>query len=207
MIHNKASITELQLGSLLRLIDEQRQKRCEEMLQEARRQADEIVRRAHREARGRMRQAVGVERALMLRTVERAKSRMEAENRRRHLRQTTKMLSQARSLLEEAMRRRWADPVSRLAWLAMVVQTAKRHLPAEAVWLCQHPPGFDAGELTASFGAVRWSNEPDETLTAGVRVGLGQTWIDGSLESILGDRQAMEARLLDLLDQATGESP
>jgi hypothetical protein len=87
-----------------------------------------------------------------------------------------------------------------------IVATARDSLP-QGAWSIHHPADWPPGErdalldrLEVSLGA-RPRALADAGLSAGLRVCVDATCLDGSLEGMLAERTAIESRLLAELDR------
>lgn len=195
---------EEQVQDLLRLVDEYRQRRCDQILSDARRQADELIREAHREARRRMHRAVMEDRARSERSVASAEAHLQTLKRRHQQRRTIALLEIGWEALMDALRARWREAPSRREWVAYLLEDGLRLLP-KAAWIILHPMDWPDGERerfrqdVIQHGMIepRWTADPK--IMAGLILSAGGATLDGTLEGFIADRRAIEARLLDLL--------
>lgn len=199
---------EQQALALLELIEADRARQSQDILAAAREQAAALHARSHAEARARLRQVFAEQRRQLADGVAAARARL-ATQRRLHAQQRSAVLLQlAWERLPGELRALWERPDTRAAWIGRVMATAHTHMPG-GNWHIVHAPDWPmeeqltlAGELPAGL-AVVLQFEPDARIVAGVRVVAGGNVIDGTVDGLLGDRAALEARLLHLLEDRT----
>jgi vacuolar-type H+-ATPase subunit H len=185
--------------ALLQLIAEDRERRCAQISDAARRESAELLRQAHAQARERVRHALSEAR-------ERARQRIAAAAAQRATRlrlaqqsNASDFLAQAMALLPAAMTRRWQQPDARLRWVRRALSQARQALPP-GEWRIEHAPGLQAddirvlGENDLSGLPHRFQLAPE--LPAGVRIFGNGNCIDASLAGLLADRDGLAAALL-----------
>ena len=189
------------VSALLQVIAENREAACREERDRAAAEARAIVKAAHADARKRVRAAVE---EASLRPAERL-ARAEAQHRTRerleHQRRVKARLQKGWSLLRESLERLWLDPDGRRGWTERAARRAADALPA-GEWRIAHPAGWPEedkrrarkwlGERNVSVSAFH----PDALVRAGLRFASDHTVLDATLEGLLADRAAVEARLL-----------
>ena len=201
------SLEERERG-LLRLVAEQRDEACRQILADAERTAREILRQTHRKERAHLHRRVLEERARIQARIQAVEAERVTRERRQQARSSAGILEQAWPLLQLGLQRRWQDAEDRRRWVERCVRDALGSLPAGA-WTLRHAPGWPAAEqqaarerLTEALG-VEPQLRSDSTIEAGLVIDSGGACLDGSLRGLLADRQRLEARLLALL---AGES-
>lgn len=196
---------ERQAHALLDLIEADRARQTQAILDAARGEAAALRAQALAQARARLRQAWAEQRRLLNERVAGAQARL-ATQRRLHAQQHSAALLQlAREQLPRALQARWQQAATRAAWVAQVVAAARAHLPRGA-WRVLHPDDWPATEQQAlarqlAGAEVTPQFAPDPAIAAGLKIAAGGNVIDGTLAGLLADRVALEARLLRLLEQ------
>ncbi|MBM4443082.1 MAG: hypothetical protein FJ027_21940, partial [Candidatus Rokubacteria bacterium] len=110
-------------------------------------------------------------------------------------------------LLPGALLRRWEKPEWRERWTASAAERALAVL-APRDWRIAHPPGWPEPERQQFAKLVSAKLEsppafgPDAKIRAGLRIRAGDTVLDATLEGMLAERPAVEARLLYHLAKA-----
>lgn len=202
---SSGSEVERQAHALLDLIEADRARQTQAILDAARGEAAALRAQAQAQARARLRQAWAEQRRLLNERVAGAQARL-ATQRRLHAQQHSAALLQlAREQLPRALQARWQQAATRAAWVAQVVAAARTHLPRGA-WRVLHPDGWPATEQQAlarqlAGAEVTLQFAPDPAIAAGLKIAAGGNVIDGTLAGLLADRVALEARLLRLLEQ------
>jgi hypothetical protein len=189
------------LQELLEVVDQDRDKRCAELMDQADADSDRIIRQAWQKTRARLRHEV-------LRAREEYRRHLlleQASNevRRRQARESADRawLEQAWQPLQEALARRWQTPEGRSLWVEALTRQARERL-VHSDWQIQHPSDWPEAERRQL--ATRLQTElgkapgflADPALPAGIRVRAGDTVVDGSCAGLLRDRTHIEALLL-----------
>ncbi|NIR59498.1 MAG: hypothetical protein GWO02_08235, partial [Gammaproteobacteria bacterium] len=194
--------TDRRLQALLELLDERREQRCREILEEARTQARDIERRAFGEARERMHQAIEEERSGGRARVEQTRAQVETRARQRHHQAVLRVLHQAWEPLRRAVRARWDATDTRRRWVRMLLDEARERFPRDRDWEVRHPAGWPEDEQRALRAELEQELGgelrlvADETVAAGLRIRSDATELDGTPDGLLADRVAVEAGLL-----------
>ncbi len=192
---------------LLEVVAQDREKRCAELLDQARAEADGIVRQAWQKTRARLHHEV-----LQAREQYRQHLLLEqASNtaRRRQLsdRVDRAWLEQARQPLHEALARRWQSAEHRTLWIETLTRKALARLVRHD-WRIEHPadwPAVEQQQLASRLQPVLGEAPvfvADPELRAGLRVRAEDTCVDGSCSGLLRDRAHIEALLLAARKQA-----
>lgn len=193
--------------ALIELIAATRDARSAEIIEEAQQQAQARIRAGFQEARKRVSRAIDEERtrARGLLTVNEA--RLETHNRQRYQDAVQHMLSRARHRLGAALLARWHDTQQRRQWLEHLLGQAMQRLP-KAHWQIDHPTGWDSSEIAAwldrvnEHTGVRPTLKGDARIAAGLRIQAGGASLDGTLDGLLADERAVQAKLLAQLEAA-----
>lgn len=190
-----------QVEALLELVEQYRSAHCATVQEAARVAAETLLRQAHAAARERVARALAEERKRASREVATAEARRRTRERLREQRRRAGQLREAWQLLPEALARRWSERETRSRWTASAAQRALQVLTPHD-WKIAHPPGWSQSERAQVQKLVsdRLDAPPafvaDENVRAGLRIHAGDTVLDATLEGILADRAAVEARLL-----------
>jgi hypothetical protein len=135
---------------------------------------------------------------------ERERTRARAEyataERQVHRHRDQALLAQAWPQLADALRRRWADGAARQQWAVAVFARAHQVLRPGS-WRVLHPRDWPVAEQRRAAGgdSAHIQFVVDPAVMAGLRVCADGACVDGTLEALLDDRAAVEARLLTLL--------
>lgn len=193
------------LADMLKLVADSSEREREEILAAAGREARELLGATHRAARRRMHDNVLEIRQVMRRELDQAQAALETARRQHQQRCDFALLEASWPLLREALARRWQDAGARQVWVESLLRQAQRALPAGA-WDVHCPADWPASErerlaaqLASAGITVRFL--VDATASAGLRLCAGGACLDGTAEGILGDRAAIQARLLARLSE------
>jgi hypothetical protein len=189
------------LRQLLEVVDQDREKRCAELLDQAHAEAERVVRQARQKTRARLHHEV-----LQSREQYRSQLRLEQANnaaRRRQARERADCawLAQAWQPLQEALVGRWQAAEDRALWIEALVHQAMMRL-VDRDWQIEHPsnwPEAEQQQLTTRLQAALGEAPvlvADPALSAGLRVRAGDTVVDGTCAGLLRDRTHIEALLL-----------
>ncbi|MEO5353000.1 MAG: hypothetical protein H7835_07285 [Magnetococcus sp. XQGC-1] len=186
------------LQRLLLQIARHRDESCQQILQAANAQAAEWIASAKAEAKRRVSIAKKAEKERLAEAQATLKARQATELRQQQLRQTQAMLEQGWTLLLESVTRHWEQPELRAIWLSNLAQRAAQ-LFANGTWTIRHPPQWHPQEWGTLHPESRFQADPD--LTAGLCIGCQGAWLDGSLQGMMANRQALSALLLAQLER------
>lgn len=199
---------EQQTRALLDLVEADRARRCAQLLDDATRRADALCRQAQAHERARMREAFEAQRRVHAQHLAAAQARL-ATRRRLHAQQrTTALLQRAWQQLPAALHARWLQPASRAAWVTAVLGSARSRLP-QGRWRIVHPDDWPAAERQTLGAALAADHDTtatfqaDPAVRAGLKIISGGNVIDGTLDGLLADRTAVEARLLHHLESSS----
>lgn len=194
------------LEEMLKLVTEQRDRECAGIAARAAAEARDILTAAHRSARRRMHENVLEIRQIMRREINHARAALETAKRQHAQRCDFALIETGWPKLRAAMLARWREAPARRAWIDSLVQQARSALP-RGRWDVYHPVDLAAADrdyLTPSIVAAAGEAPRfvvDAETSAGLRLCAAGACLDGTLEGILADRAAIEARLLAMLDQ------
>jgi hypothetical protein len=183
--------------ALLDLVEEDRTRRCAEILGRARGQAAAIVAQARAEAAARVRAAFAEERHRLASRMTEAQARLATHRRLRKQHVAAQFVAKAQDALPKALCERWQRAQARSAWVARAVAEARAALP-EGRWRITHAAGLTDEDKSAVRADAQF--EVDAGMRAGLRIAAGGNVVDGSLAGLLADRVEIGARLLDRLE-------
>jgi len=196
--------------ALLAVVAEYRSQRCAELLEPARAQAHALAAGALREARRRVRTAIGEERKRLADAIAAAQAKLATERRLVTQRRSTETLARGWDALRTALQARWDDDAGRRAWIEAHLERARSVLSAAEPtdgWLLAGPADWPQAERDRVIDALREQSAPavqfdaDAKLTAGFRVQAGHNVLDATLDGLLADRDAVQGRLLQLIEE------
>ena len=193
-------IVDAQVEGLLKLVDDYRQSRCREILEQA--QADKTVKHAHQEARKRMRVAIEQERVRVQDKLASTRAHILTRRRQRQQQADLVLLQKAWERLHDRLTTYWQDRRQRRIWMANLMRQGLGVLPDKA-WRIEHPLGWHSNEpldLDNEIAAQLECRSPvfveSGDIAAGLRIYAERACLDGTLEGLLMDRTGIEARLL-----------
>ena len=196
---------ESRMQGLLGIVETDRKRRRDAIVDEARARAAAAVAEAHAEARARMRSAFADERRRLESRIAAARARLLTHQRGRERRRAADLLAAGSHKLVAALGARWRDPRSRESWAAAVIVEARKALP-RGVWRIVHAPGWPDAEREALAAtlALELGAPPEfvavEAVRAGLKVTSGGNVIDGTLDGLTADRAEIGSRLLAALE-------
>jgi hypothetical protein len=199
---------EEQTRALLDLVEADRARQCAQILGEANSRAEALRAQAQADARARVHQAFEEERLRRRERIAAAQARLATHRRLHEQQRTAALLRLAWQQLPDELRRLWQEPVSRTAWVATVLASARARMPC-GPWHIAHAPDWPAAErqalaqaLVAEAGATPVF-EADAAISAGIKIVADGNVIDGTLGGLLADRAEFEARLLRRLESSS----
>lgn len=189
------------LQGMLKLIADHERESRDLIVARAQAEARGIIAEAYRHGRERMHQTIVDLRSTMRREIAQADAALETARRRHRARCEFAMLESAAEPLRTALHERWRDTASRAAWVRRLVSQARRVLPANQ-WDIIHAPGWSESErhelartLAHEPGVALQFHERAD-LAAGLRICAQSACLDGTLEGLLADHDAIHGRLL-----------
>ena len=188
----------------LREIESLRERHCSKVLAEARRQAKEIIRPAFRKARLRVSSMLAKEQTQVERKIQAAEARLRTARLQYRQRQQTRLLQLAYQVLLQSLASSWRDPLSRRRWVCAVLESGVARFPHSG-WQVQHPKDWAIEEIEAARDYLEHhaiespAFEPNNGLTAGVRILCKGVVLDATVAGLVSDRRRIEGRLLALV--------
>lgn len=199
------SALQTSLQGLLALVDEDRERQCRAILDEARRNAAAVRRQAQAAARTRLRQTFAEQRLALQARVAAAQARLATQQRLHAQQRLSALLGLAWQQLPAALQARWQQAAARAAWVSQVLELAHAQLPATG-WQVQHAADWPAAEQAAAAQALAARGHAgvvfsaEAGLGAGLKVSAGGNLIDGTLHGLLAERSEIDAALLRRLE-------
>lgn len=194
-------VLDLQVETLLDALRAQRDLRCREIESAAARNAEQLLVDSRRRLRQRVRKAVEEERQRRETALLDSRHRIETAGRRRVQQQYREYLQEATPELREALEARWQDTEARHAWCDMLISEAADRLAAER-WTVEHPGDWSVEDTQWLERALGDRGLPlpelreDTGIRAGLRLRLDGACFDATLDGLLANLHAVEARLL-----------
>jgi len=194
-----------QTQALLDLVETDRVQKCSAILADAERRCAAVLRQAHADARTRMRTAVEEERLRRDARIGAARANLQTRRRLALQRRAAALLAAGWAKLPDELLRRWRSSASRRAWVAAVLASARKSLPATA-WHVAHAPDWPAAERDATAAEIaapagaECGFAADARIRAGLVIAADGNGIDGTREGLLADRAEIGSLLLHLLD-------
>lgn len=194
-------ILDLQVRSVLDALGAQLEGRCREIQTAAAQKSGQLLADSHRRMRERVHKAVVDQRQRRETALLDARHRIETAQRKAVQAHYRDYLQEALPLLRVELERRWRDDASRRDWCATALGEASDRLPGVR-WTVEHPANWaadDAQWLEQAFtgrSLPRPEFREDAAIPAGLRIRLGAACLDATLDGLLANRAAVEARLL-----------
>jgi hypothetical protein len=199
--------TEERERALLKLVQDERDKACNQLLAEAAERAAAITHEAHRRERALLHRRVVAERSRAEGLLRAAAAERATAERRLGEAADAALLAAAWPRLREQLGERWAVAASRRQWVETTLEQALRRLP-RARWTIRHAAGWPEDERAAALARLGDAGLPEPALradgdiAAGLVVAAGGAVLDMSVAGLLQDRARIEARLLALAARA-----
>lgn len=197
-----ASVIDAQVEALLQLVESYRERRCRQILEDARAEATTAVKHAHREARARMHKAVEEERVRSREKIVSTQAQLQTQRRQGQQQADAALLQQAWDALQGRLLARWQDADSRRTWVQALVRQARALLPAKK-WQIEHPVGWRpqealglGSELSAQGDGESPAFVETPEISAGLRVRVDEACLDATAAGLLASRAEVEALLL-----------
>lgn len=189
--------------ALLKLVEDERDKACRQLLAEADARARALIHDAYQRERAALHQRIVAERSRAEGILRAAAAEQATARRRRGEQAHERLLAAAWPRLQAQLAERWAQPDQRRRWVETTLEQALARLPGRG-WTIRHAGGWPQAERDAALARLaRADIEPpalraDGDLAAGLIVAAGGAVLDMSLAGLLRDRARIEARLLAL---------
>jgi vacuolar-type H+-ATPase subunit H len=200
-------VVDAQLQNLLRVVERNRDERCEALLHEARAQARQLLQQAHREARERLHSKVLAIREEARQQLASATAQRQTHLRLQRHRADAALLTRAWAPLEERLLQRWQRQDSRTLWIDKLVVQARSML-LDCHWEIGHPADWPAqereslGERLERELGVAPVFVTQQRIVAGLRICAGPTTcIDATRDGLLRARTRIEAMMLATLNE------
>ena len=203
------TILERQYQHLQQLVQDQENQYCQKVLEDAQTSARQIVGHAHQQARLRMHAAVEEERFQARHQLDTARAQRQTQARQAEHKAALLMLQDGWEQLNEGLVARWQAAEARQGWIEGLLQQAMASLP-RCRWHIEHPPLWPEQEREALAEKIRQhcAQEPSFEALASIQAGLhihsDGAHLDGSHRGLVADRNAIEARLLAIIQQLMG---
>ncbi len=195
------SVLDAQVDTLLTLVEQHRTERCAQLLTQAQERRHAVLSEAYAEARLRLREAILSERRRGQDKLDATRAQLETRARQQQHRTALLLLQHGWELLGQAVLQRWKSAPQRHVWVGVFLHRALQVLP-RCGWVIEHPPGWDIAECHQLHDAIQahCGDAPqlrdNDQLHAGLRIHADGACLDGTLEGLLADREAIEAQLL-----------
>lgn len=194
-------------SALIATVEQYRLERCAALLEPAHAEARTIVKAALADARRRVTTAIDEERKRLRRDVSALEASLATERRLVAQQRAVRQLGLAWGALRKGLAARWADPVTRRAWVAAHLARGVECLAHDGQWRIRHDAAWGddercrAAEQLKARG-IHAAFDEDAALAAGFVVTCGHNVLDASLDGLLADRAGIEGRLLQALEEA-----
>jgi hypothetical protein len=196
-----SSIVDAQVQRLLELVAEYKQQQCDSILDHAHQQSRKIIHDAYRSSRDRMHHDIQLTRQDMREKLSAARAKQHTVKMQQQHNADIAFLNQAWQRLTDKLKQRWQDPRLREQWIQTVLSSAAKAL-SDQHWQVDCPvewPDAERDRLTElakrRFGRTLGFNGAAD-IEAGIRIGAGGAWIDGTLQGLTADRMRIESEIL-----------
>lgn len=189
------------MRQLLEVVEQERERRCADIMQQADQQARQLLKQARAKARERLHGEIVRARRKYGHQAVLQEASQAARQRQARFRADRAWLNQAWAHLRTALEQRWQDQAARAEWVESLIASARARL-VESAWQIEHPRDWSEDERESLAAALRESlgQAPqfsvDDALSAGMRIRAGATLVDGSCDGLMRDRVHIEALLL-----------
>lgn len=190
---------------LIHMVEQQRDDECRKLVERAQSEARDLLRKTYRRVRRRLHAEVESERERARAKTTAARAELETMRRRHRQLMNAVILEATRERLPHKLTSQWQDPETRAAWIAAALELALKKLP-KGTWRIHHPVDLNSEECAASLRALQdpLPNPPqlvaDPGVCAGLVIACSGVVLDTSSAGLLEDREAVEARLLALIE-------
>jgi hypothetical protein len=187
---------------LLQLVEQWRDEECRALMERAQTEARELLRNSRRRARRQVHETYVAEHERARERLAAARAELATRRHRRQRQLGEVILGAGRQQLAERLTARWGEPDRRTRWIRSAVADAQVRLPA-GHWTVRHGADFrteDHNTLLASIGSSRPpALVADHRVGAGLVIECAGVQLDASAAGLLADREAIEGRLLALM--------
>ncbi len=193
--------------ALLDLVEAERVRQSEAVLDAARAEAAKTLAHAHADARAAALRTFTDARERLAARVDAAQAELATRQRIAEQQRIARLLAEAWQLLPAELIRRWRNPALRRQWVEHVVALAHALLPS-GPWRIAHAPDWPESERTALAAVL---DTPPEFVAkpahrAGLTIASSANVIDGTLEGLIADRDEVAAQLLSELERLRAET-
>ena len=186
---------------LLDVVTSNRDRRCGQLLEDAHARGRAIVGRAYARSRARMHRHISALREKYRVRVTATIARNETLLRQQHQQTDRAALAAAWPRLHDALLALWQHPASRRRWIDAAITGAASQL-RDGSWRIEHPGDLDQQELRSLLRTPDDNTHEQAVLSAaddidgGLRVRVGGTVFDASIEGLLRQKTAIESSLI-----------
>lgn len=194
-------VLDLQVRSVLDALAAQQNARCREIQSAADRKSEQLLADSRRRMRERVHRAVAEQRQRRETALLDVRHRIETARRHAVQAHYRDFLQDAAPLLHAELERRWRDAPSRRDWCESAIGEASERLPGVR-WTVEHPADWTPDDMQwlkrvfTGRGLPQPESREDAAIPAGLRIRLGAASLDATLDGLLANRPAVEARLL-----------
>ena len=174
------------------------------LLHKASDEAHEITQAARHKARVQVHEVIEGLRVREKRELAHELARFETERRQWRQSDEIEALAEGLAHLQPALAALWAEKPSREGWCRNVLAVAKKRLPAKG-WRGTCPATLAKAELDELLADIEAHTgempdcSKDQALSAGLAICAGKACVDGTIETLLADKERASARLLAVL--------
>ncbi len=192
------------LEHLLGVVVENREKRCQAVRDKAFQQAAEITGQAYKRSRARLHRHVDELREKYRLKVTSATARNQTLLRQQHHKEERALLDVAWPMLRTAMMALWQQHETRCQWIESAIETGKQRLRQQG-WRIEHPTNFSKADRQCIEQMLAGDEKPElsacDDIEAGIRIRLEGAVIDATLDGLLRQKRAIEARMIARIKQ------
>jgi hypothetical protein len=195
------SIIDAQVLRLLDIVQAYQHQQCDTLVKQAENESRAIIRQAYQRARRNIHEDIQLTRQHIRDSMAAARARQHTVVMQQRHTAALSFLKKCWVELERSLQDRWQQPKCRHEWVAKILSTAARVMPA-GEWQVAHPEDWRTQEQdelarqAQSINGVNLQFNPEPGLVAGIRITADGTSVDGSLAGLLADRNAIEALIL-----------
>lgn len=200
-MNSPTNVVEAQLQHLLGVVEDYRQRRCAEALDQAHGQAQQLIKQAYHDARLHMHQEILNIREEMRKQLASAKAQQQTRSRQLQQQADQELLNHAWQSLRDTLINRWQQRTSRQEWIEELLDQALVTL-VDTHWRIEHPLDWPEQERLAlkkrlQRNGIRVTTfQAQNTIDAGLRICTAGTCVDGTAAGLLRDRSYIDALLL-----------
>lgn len=203
-----SSSTADRVGTLIEVVERDRERRIRTIRAEAEAEAEALVRRAREKAHERVRRAIRTAGEREQQRLENVRAELATRGRKLDHQNAIELLERAWARLPEILARRWSDAECRRRWVESLVELAAGELP-HVSWKIEHPGDFDPECLVAPIEQAtgrRPTFSACSEIGSGLRVRVGGVLLDGTERGLLARPEEVRSKLLGILMRARDEN-